>query len=844
MVADSAPLQRRVIAGILLVALFAVVVAILSLVHSKNQYEQDAAISTENMAWALATQLEERLAKVDNQLQVLVDEYQRQVAAGKLDEQGLNAFIERLRLRIPEVDAFRLTNALGELVYGTGVVRAARISLADRPHFIQLRDDPKVGLVFSKPQISRVNNQRVIVLARRLQGADGVFRGMAMAAIQIDNLTHRFSELNIGPGGVVGLRDAGLNLVARYPESPHVPLGSDVTPEIRQRIVAGGAGSAGGAVRFADRVLRFATFRQLDQIPFYLFVGLAREDVLAEWYRELWITFLVGAAFLAALLWTIGRMLAAIRESEQVKAGLWQAKEAAEAASRAKSAFLANMSHELRTPMNHIMGMVTMALRRVADPKQRDQLEKADAASRHLLGLINDILDLSKIEAVRMTLERIDFTLGEVIHKLANIVGLSATEKGLRFHLDVPEMLAHQRLLGDPLRLSQILINLAGNAVKFTSSGHVAIRARVVDETTSDVEIQFEVEDSGIGMSALEQERLFLAFAQADDSMTRKYGGTGLGLTISKHLVELMGGEIGVRSEAGQGCVFWFKMRLGKGGPAATVVEGVSAKDHFEARYGDARILVVEDDPVNMLVTRDMLEQVGLHSDPAIDGYEAVVLAQSCRYDLILMDMQMPILSGLNATRIIRADSLNMDTPIVAMTANVFEEDRRICLEAGMNGHVGKPAPPEQLYEVMLQLLEQRTGAAALKPWGELPPGKHGPMNFEDAITVHIQWKLRLSRFIEGDSDEILHSATVCRDDQCDLGQWIHGDGARYSHLPQYHELLEKHADFHRCAGEVVRMIEAEERTIAKKALAARFTEVSKETVKAIMALKHAAASA
>jgi PAS domain S-box-containing protein len=534
------------------------------------------------------------------------------------------------------------------------------------------------------------------------------------------------------------------------------------------------------------------------------------------------------------------RVTAEMQRSEFEEA-LATAKDAAEAVSRAKSAFLANMSHELRTPMNAIMGMTALALRRATDPKQQDELQKVDVASKHLLALINDILDLSKIEALRLSLECIDFTLGEIASNLANIVGHKAADKGLQFRVEVPHALAVQPLQGDPLRLSQILINLAGNAVKFTGSGHVVVRARAVEERPTEMLLRFEIEDTGIGMSAEEQKRLFRAFEQADSSMTRKYGGTGLGLALSKRLAVLMGGEIGVTSEPGQGSTFWFTARLGKGSTVVaepTSIAGLPAREQLQARHGNARILIVEDEPVNMMIAEDMLEQAGLRSDRAIDGYEAVVLAQEHHYDLILMDMQMPILNGLDATRSIRADSLNMDTPIVAMTANAFEEDKRICFDAGMDDHVGKPVLPEQLYEAILHWLGERIHTAEHQ---QQPPGqtnKHTTMNFDDAIAIHIKWKARLSRFVEGSSTETLHSATICRDDRCELGKWIYAEGARYEALPQYRDLVKKHAAFHVLAGEVAKLVESSDRAGAKAMLGGVFMAASMETVKAIMELK------
>jgi two-component system sensor histidine kinase/response regulator len=392
-------------------------------------------------------------------------------------------------------------------------------------------------------------------------------------------------------------------------------------------------------------------------------------------------------------------------------AELANAKDAAEAASRAKSAFLANMSHELRTPMNGIMGMLALARQRMADLKGLDQLDKAQGAAKHLLGVLNDILDLSKIEAERMILEDVPLKLGGIIENLTSVLGNKAVEKGLSLEIDLPEPLARLPLMGDPLRLGQILLNLAGNAIKFTERGQVILRVRPVTETADAANIRFEVADTGIGIGPEAQARLFTSFEQADNSMTRKYGGSGLGLAISKRLVQLMGGEIGVESAPGLGSTFWFTIRLVRQGGSA--VPSVPSSDASEADarlgrdYSGTRLLVAEDEPVNREIACLQLEAAGLSIDLAEDGQQALELARRNVYALILMDMQMPNLNGIDATRAIRADSLNQTTPILAMTANAFDEDRQACLDAGMNDHIAKPVDPDMLYVTVLRWLEQ-----------------------------------------------------------------------------------------------------------------------------------------
>ena len=390
------------------------------------------------------------------------------------------------------------------------------------------------------------------------------------------------------------------------------------------------------------------------------------------------------------------------------------ANDAAEAANRAKNAFLTNMSHELRTPMNGVMGMIDIARRRIADPKVIDQLNKAKLSAERLLGVLNNILDLAKIEAERLLLEHQPFRLVESIDNLTATLGHEATAKGLRLKTDILPELLHYPLQGDPLRLGQILMNLVGNAIKFTEQGSVTLRARSVCETTDTVQVRFEVSDTGIGIEPEAQTRLFQPFEQADNSMTRKYGGTGLGLAICKRLVQLMGGEIGAESTTGQGSTFWFVVPLRKleqtDVPSAPTVAELTAEQRLQAKYAGTRILLAEDEPTNQIVSRAQLEHVGLLLDVAENGQQALTLAKQNHYALILMDMQMPVMNGVEATKAIRADSLNRNTPILAITANAFDEDRQVCMDAGMNDHIAKPVKSDVLYATLLTWLEKCCG--------------------------------------------------------------------------------------------------------------------------------------
>lgn len=386
------------------------------------------------------------------------------------------------------------------------------------------------------------------------------------------------------------------------------------------------------------------------------------------------------------------------------------AKEAAEAASRAKSTFLANMSHELRTPMNAIMGMTAQARRHAEDPKLGDQLTKIEQASQHLLAVINNILDISKIEAERFTLDMVDFRFGEVLENVIALLEQKAKEKQLGLHVDLPPEVASLVLVGDPLRLGQILLNLLGNAVKFTDRGTVDLRVRRLEDHPDAVFLRIEVTDTGIGISPEERKRLFMAFEQADGSMTRKYGGTGLGLAISKQLVLMMGGEIGMESQPGTGSTFWFTVRLKHNTDAILPTPALlpaQAETRLKSQFAGRRVLLAEDEPINCEVSCGLLEDVGLCVDIAVDGMQALELARQHPYALILMDMQMPRMNGIDATRAIRALPSHTQTPILAMTANAFAEDRQVCLDAGMNDHLAKPVDPDRLYETLLRWLSK-----------------------------------------------------------------------------------------------------------------------------------------
>ncbi len=598
----------------------------------------------------------------------------------------------------------------GLLAFSNLAPPSDRTDLSTREHFKVHQQSPHADQLFiSKPVKGKVSGKWSIQFTRPIF-QDGNFNGVLVISISPDLIANFAQTVGIHEGGSVSLiRDSG-EIMARFPANesmlgtlikgaPYLATDAPPTGNFRRKATTDGI----------DRL--YGYFRDPAYGLTYV-VGDSVPEVLAQSetsHRKI----VSGASIVSAMtLFLFYLLLRSQIAAEKLRCDLESEKVLAQSANAAKSQFLANMSHEIRTPMNGVLGMTGLLLDSELSPEQRSYARNIAQSGEALLALINDILDLSKIEAGHMEFESHAFSLGELVNSVTSILTMKAQEKGIELKVDVTEG-AEAGYIGDSLRIRQVLLNLLGNAVKFTQQGGVRL---TVTKTFDGV--RFEVQDSGIGIAPVALEKLFNPFIQVDSSTSRKFGGTGLGLVICKKLVEGMHGKIGVQSSPGEGSLFWLELPLERVTPPATTAKQLQNNEEDASQrpqivpYPDTvpgdlaepaaqtltpagqgiSILLVEDHPINQQIALVLLEREGYKVDLANDGTEGVQVAQNQKYDLILMDVQMPGLNGFEATKAIRkGNGPNAATPIIALTANAMQSDKDACFAAGMNDFMTKP---------------------------------------------------------------------------------------------------------------------------------------------------------